>query len=85
MIDPVAGAPAPETFIGDLLGTRTPEQTDFARRLLEALKRSLPELVPRALEHPYQAEISLGVGGLPALLAVLGATTPVPLLAQVAA
>lgn len=83
MLDPVAGAPAPETFIGDLLGTRTPEQTDFARRLLEALKRSLPELVPRALEHPYQAEISLGVGGLPGLLAALAAKAPVP--AQVAA
>ncbi|MBK6683727.1 MAG: HEAT repeat domain-containing protein [Deltaproteobacteria bacterium] len=85
MLDPVAGAPAPESFIGDLLGTRTPEQTDFARRLLDALKRSLPDLVPRSLEHPFQAEISQGLGGTSALLAVLDAPVPHPVEAQVAA
>lgn len=71
MIDPVAGAPAPESFIGDLLGTKTPEQGDFARRLLEALRKSVPEMVPRALEHPFQAEIVQGVSGAGRLLTTL--------------
>jgi HEAT repeat protein len=71
-IEPFAGAPATERFIADLLGVSTPEQVAFAKRLLSALVKIGPDLVPRALEHPYQAEIGMGVSALPGLIAALG-------------
>ena len=67
--DVLAGAPIPADFVADLLGLGDAPRAALLQRLVPALARVDPELVPQALEHPYAEAITKGIGAYAGLLA----------------
>lgn len=63
------GPAVPSRFVADLLGVTDPEQARLAARLIPALERISPDLVPRAVDHPFIEAIEEGIGAFPDLLA----------------
>lgn len=67
--DGLRTAPVSADFVADVLGVEDKERARLAARLVPALQKIDPELVPGSIDHPYAEAIANGVGGLDGLFA----------------